>query len=163
MQWSKIRLRLRDLLAPDLKPRVDYRLTSYREHEDPAHEVWITVDKVRVFSASCCGYMNALNDLWYQQQLTDRDRIREILTSRESHDACDVVRSFRAYLDSELRAALTSADPIHRALAIVDRRVGKRTLATLRISGTDHSLVRAFYSLRTKAHESTAKNSTSSE
>lgn len=157
MQWSKLRSRLRDLLSSEMKPRVDYQLTSYREHSDLAHEVWITIDKERAFSASCCGYINALSDLWYEQQLLDRQKVREILTTREAHDACEVVRSFREYLDLDPHAALMSTDPICRTLAMVDRRIGKRTLAALDISNCEHSLVCTLYSLRTGSRRSPAE------
>jgi hypothetical protein len=72
----------------------------------------------------------------------------EVLTRSEVHDASITVYTFREYLDSEPQDALSSADPILKALAIIDRRIGQRTLARLRIGRSEHSLVRRFYTLR---------------
>ena len=73
---------------------------------------------------------------------------KDILKKREIHDACDVVSSFRAYLDLDPHAALTSADPILRGLAILDRRLGRRTLKAIEMSDDEPSLIRTLYSLR---------------
>jgi len=53
-----------------------------------------------------------------------------------------------AYLDMPIKAALRSSNPFIRSLAIIDRRVGKRTLEELKIGDHEHSLVKKFYRLR---------------
>ena len=47
-----------------------------------------------------------------------------------------------------IREALESQDPLVRAFAIVDRRLGKRTIAKLELVDSEHSLVKVFYKLR---------------
>jgi len=54
----------------------------------------------------------------------------------------------RAYLDMPISDALKSSDPFIKAFALVDRRVGRRTLAALELSESEHTLVKAFYELR---------------
>jgi hypothetical protein len=54
----------------------------------------------------------------------------------------------RAYLDMPVQLALKSSNPFIRSLAIIDRRVGRRTLDELEIGTDEHSLVREFYRLR---------------
>lgn len=54
----------------------------------------------------------------------------------------------RAYLDMPVREALFSPNPFLRSLAIIDRRVGRRTLQELVVTRDDHSLVQRFYRLR---------------
>ena len=56
--------------------------------------------------------------------------------------------AMRAYLDLPIDEALKSDNPFIKALAIVDRRVGKRTIEKLEIDNSEHSLVKAFYELR---------------
>ena len=64
--------------------------------------------------------------------------------------AFDLVYSMADYLNHDIDDALRSDNHIIRALALVDRRFGKRRL--LRFDPTDQpSLVRAFYSLRCQA------------
>jgi hypothetical protein len=146
-----------------LRQRIDYQLTNYRKHGHPANEAWITVDKERIFSASCCEYMNAASALWYQEQITvttfgpEGKRAEDILTSREAHDACDVVSSFRTYLDLDPQIALTSTDPILRGLAMIDKRIGKRTLWAIELSNDEHSLVRTLHSLRMSCRNKISK------
>jgi hypothetical protein len=53
-----------------------------------------------------------------------------------------------AYISPSLRLALSSDDPLIKAFAIVDRRIGKRSFAKLDLSDCEHALVKAFYKLR---------------
>jgi hypothetical protein len=56
--------------------------------------------------------------------------------------------AMRAYLDMSVTQALESENPFIRALAIVDRRVGVRSLHAISVDEQDHPLVKAFYRLR---------------
>jgi hypothetical protein len=154
MQWSKIRTRLRACVCADLRKRVDFHLTNYREYGSRAHEVWITVDGEKVFSASYCDYMISENVLQRERGLRTFAEGKEgkvahdVLTRAEIHDASITVYTFREYLDSAPQNALVSTDPVLKSLAIIDKRIGQRTLAGLRIGNGEHSLVRSFYTLR---------------
>jgi len=77
----------------------------------------------------------------------------DVLTRAEIHDASITVYTFREYLDSDPQDALVSTDPVLKSLAIIDRRIGQRTLARLRVGKREHSLVRKFYTLRLSAPE----------
>lgn len=157
MQWSKIRTRLRACVCPELRKRVDFHLTNYREYGSRAHEVWITVDGEKVFSASYCDYMISENVLQRKTGLGTWSEAEEgklahdILTRAEIHDASVTVYTFREYLDSDPQNAIVSSDPVLKSLAIIDRRIGQRTLTKLRVRKAEHSLVRKFYSLRLAA------------
>jgi hypothetical protein len=163
MQWSQIRTQLRALVSPRLRKRVDFHLTNYRKHGSRSHEVWITVDGQKVFSASYCDYMISENVLQRRRGIRtwaegkEGKEAHDVLTRAEIHDASITVYAFREYLDTNPQDALVSSDPVLRALAIVDRRIGRRTFRKLKIKKTEHSLVRAFYSLRLKAEESLAE------
>ena len=154
MQWSKIRIKLLSRIAPSIRGRVDFHLTNYRRHSDHAHEVWITLDSERVFTASYCANQIAENVLQARTGLAawrggpEGKRATDTLASRGIHDAGDVVSTFRTYLDLDPQVALTSSDPILKALAIVDRRIGGRTLKQLKMRTQEHPLVKAFYSVR---------------
>src|SRR5882672_6776996 len=129
MQWSKIRTRLRACVCPELCRRVDFHLTNYREYGSRAHEVWITVDGEKVFSASYCDYMISENVLHREKRLRTWDEGKEgkvahdILTRAEIHDATITIYTFREYLDSDPQDALVSSDPVLKSLAIIDRRI----------------------------------------
>ena len=159
MQWSKIRTRLRACVCTELRKRVDFHLTNYREYGSNGHEVWITVDGEKVFSASYCDYMISENVLQRDKGLRTLAEGKEgkiahdVLTRAEIHDASITVYTFREYLDSDPQDALVSTDPVLKSLAIIDRRIGQRTLARLRVGKREHSLVRKFYTLRLSAPE----------
>lgn len=154
MQWSKIRTRLRACVCPELRKRVDFHLTKYREYGSNGHEVWITVDGEKVFSASYCDYMISENVQQRKKGLRTyaegKEGIvaHESLTRAEIHDASITVYTFREYLDSDPQDALVSTDPVLKSLAIIDRRIGQRALARLSVAKGEHSLVRKFHALR---------------
>ena len=132
--------------APELRKRVDFHLTNYREYGSRGHEVWITVDGEKVFSASYADYMISENVLQREKGLRtfaegkEGNVAHDVLTRAEIHDASITVYTFREYLDSDPQDALVSNDPVLKSLAIIDRRMGQRTLAKLRVGRSEHSL-----------------------
>jgi hypothetical protein len=74
--------------------------------------------------------------------------LSEWLAKQEIHSPNYMVGSLRVYLDISITEALQSENPFIKALAIVDRRVGKRTLERMNPAGAEHSLVKSFYELR---------------
>ncbi len=146
MQWSKLKTRINDLICPDLKSRIDFHVTSYRESHDGADKVWITIDRERVFSCQYYPYEWAERQAYHDG--LEGTQLKEVLREKEIHKPEDFGNAMRAYLDMPIENALTSADPLIRAFSIVDRRLGKRTLEKLEISDSEHTLVKAFYQLR---------------
>jgi hypothetical protein len=73
------------------------------------------------------------------------------LQSDEIHPPQQLVAAMRAYLDIPVKSALKSENPFLRSLAIIDRRIGMRTLESLEIGEDEHSLVKEFYKLRMSA------------
>jgi len=146
VQWSKLKSRIKSLIAPELRDRIDFHLTSYRGSHDGADKVWITVDGKRVFD--CKHYPSEwAADAAYARGLRGHE-IKSALHHVGIHGPKDFGYAIRAYLDMPVNEALKSPDPLVRAFAIVDRRVGKRALANLDLSECDHALVNAFYQLR---------------
>jgi hypothetical protein len=146
MQWSKLKSRIKSRIAPELRDRIDFHLTSYRKSHDGADKVWVTIDGKRVFN--CKHYVEAR---WVAAAFfsgLNGSEITSALAEVGIHGPEDFGRAIRCYLDLPVTEALKSPDPIVRAFAIVDRRVGKRTLAKLDLSDCDHALVNAFYDLR---------------
>jgi hypothetical protein len=146
MQWSKLKSRVKALICPELRDRIDFHLTSYRESHDGADKVWITVDGRRVFS--CKHYPREWAEAEAYYGGLRGEQIKESLKAREIHGPGDFGNAMRAYLDTPVGEALKSSDPLVKAFALVDRRVGKRALERLGISDAEHTLVKAFYDLR---------------
>jgi hypothetical protein len=147
MQWSKLKSRVKDSICPELKDVIDFHLTSYRESHDGADKIWITIDGKRVFS--CKHYPHERAEMRaYSERGLRGEGIKTFLREREIHSPNDFGDAMRAYLGLPVHDALLSTDPLIKAFAIVDRRLGKRSLEKLEISDSDHSLVKAFYRLR---------------
>lgn len=139
MQWSKLKARAKSLIVPSLRRRVDFHVTSYRQSHDEAEKAWVTVDGKRIFTAS-----------WYRHQYASAIRTEEL----KQHRPQQFGDALRAYLDLPVGDALTSKDPFIRAMAMLDRRVGRERLERHKPKSSDHSLIRLFYDLRIKASES---------
>ncbi|HEX8128340.1 MAG TPA: hypothetical protein VF527_04500 [Pyrinomonadaceae bacterium] len=146
MQWSKLKSRVKEFICPELSDRIDFYVTSYRESHDEADKVWITVDGRRVF---CCKhYPHHRAEVYaYHCGLTG-ESVKSVLREVEIFHPKDFGDAMRAYLDMPVRDALKSPDPFVKAFALVDRRVGRRTFAKLRLSESEHELVKTFYELR---------------
>jgi hypothetical protein len=146
IKWSKLKSRVKGFICPELRDRIDFHLTSYRESHDGADKVWITVDGQRVFSCKHYPYEWAEAKAFYGG--LRGEQVKSLLREKEIHGPKDFGDAMRAYLDMPIREALKSTDPLIKAFAFVDRRVGKKRLEMLEISDSEHTLVKAFYALR---------------
>jgi hypothetical protein len=147
MQWSKLKSRVKDFIRPELRERIDFHLTSYRESHDEADKVWFTVDGRRVFCCKHYPHRRAEEYAYYHSGLRG-ESLKSALREAEIFHPKDFGDAMRAYLDMPVGDALTSTDPFIKAFAMVDRRVGRRTFAKLRLSEPEHELVKAFYEAR---------------
>ena len=161
MQWSKLKTRIKALICPELQNRIDFYVTRYREATDFGTEAWITIDGVKAFGGGhyhrfvpyCQEWHRSVPDTNALPYLSSECKaigqgIEDELDKREIHDTNQIVGAMRSYLDLSIKEALQSDNPFIKALAIIDRRVGKRAIEKLGIQETDHSLVRRFYELR---------------
>jgi hypothetical protein len=146
MQWSKLKARVKGFICPQLRGRIDFHLTSYRESHDEADKVWITVDGRRVFR--CKHYPHFWAEEYAYYCGLRGESVKSVLREVEIFHPKDFGEAMRAYLDMPIGEALKSSDPFIKAFAIVDRRVGKRTLGKIELADGEHMLVRSFYELR---------------
>jgi len=154
MQWSKLRSHLNEIVAPSVRKRVDFHLINYRKFSERANEFIVTIDGEKVFAASTSRHNIAsyiktrTTGLVAHGDGPEPNEVEKSLMQREVHAPQDITSSIRTYFDLDPRVALTSSDPILKALAMIDKRVGKRTLKTIELADDEHSLVRTLYSLR---------------
>jgi hypothetical protein len=161
MQWSKLKTRLKALICPELQNRIDFHVTRYREATDFGTEAWITVDGIKVFGGGhyhrfvpeCQEWhrrVPEINSLPYPRPELKAigQEIAEALDEQEIHDTEQIVGAMRRYLDLSIRDALQSDNPFIKALAMVDKRTGKKTMEKMQLQDNEHSLVRRFYELR---------------
>jgi len=156
MQWSQLKIQLKDRIAASVAGMIDFHQTRYRHSHDQEGEFWITLGKEQIFSAGSLSYLSTLSDVVashrangatvaqaYQQAWPDMDTQGLMLLEAINKD----LFSSLGMTVEEMRE---HRNPVVRALAIVDTRYGRRRLAAFD-PATEHSLVRRFFHLRCEA------------
>src|SRR5579862_6127770 len=142
MQWSKLKSRVESHFAPSVAGRVEVGKTSYRDASSMLQRGWITVDKqeVQSFCAHDCWTERAklIDGIVEANALTSRSGAGAQLLAEATAQAAEIlakrrivrefwfVETLKAFLDVPLDGALTSGNYLHRALALLDKRLGHR-------------------------------------
>ena len=136
-----------DMLCEKLRGRVSYHYEVYPKLSDGSGCFHIMLDKETIkkfgyyYSAAKLGWPQSYP---WDVPMTERDEY----TNWEFSDALE------AYRRQPIADSLASANPIQRLFAIVDRRVGKRTLQKLADSVQDQpEWLRVFYLARLEAED----------
>lgn len=138
MRWSKLKQRVEECFADAVKGRVEVWNTRYRHAYEQDGEAWISVDGRRLHSISTQGF---LKDEWIakgspdyrkgESSTRDRQEVVDDLHASGSMELWVANSALFDYLSMSLEDALASDIALIRAIAILDRRLGKRRLATL--------------------------------
>lgn len=173
--WSGLRQQLEtEYLCPKLHGRVQYFLTHYTDAHDDYGRIAIRVDGVERLRGDPFAYYNkgyaALEDELRRacavlpRQSTPQGTLHDSWSSLIAaqvkrraindgvFDICYVTDAIRIYTQSPISASLCHENPLVRLLAVLDRRVGRRTL--LRLAGNverQPEWLRFFYRLRLDA------------
>jgi len=158
MRWSKLKHLVEDRMADSLQRRIEVHSTRYHSGEGRG---WITVDKREVADFSTPGNLMRVHrlaiersgsDFWDAEGGTQYRAVRrEVETTLQGDGAYNQWGYHRALWDSlslPIGDALLSDEMLIRAFAMLDSRLGKRRLRTLRLAEDEHPLVRQFYDLR---------------
>ncbi|MCL6613795.1 MAG: hypothetical protein K6U03_04120 [Firmicutes bacterium] len=167
IKWSKLKKQLEQRICDPLKGRVEFFLTNYRTRlgHEAETRFWITVDGEEVFSASrlrwLIEYGSLANQIREINKCTDfrspeqregyyraYDDAEKILRKRGLIDDYEFGKSLKKYLSLPFDEALKSNNPVFKALAIIDGRLGKRRLQELSIQKNEHQLILRLYKLR---------------
>ena len=152
---------MKEFICPELKDRVDFHMTRFREAHDQVGRAWVTVDGKEVLD---CSYYRRHMAVWKEHGAMMKEASGDYLDNyRGAWDAANKKADanflfdegfFRnailAYLEISVKDALVSKNPLIEAFALLDRRVGKRTFEKIHLSENEHPLVHAFYELRSQ-------------
>lgn len=141
----------KDMLCPKLRGRISYHCEVYPKFSKGSCCFIVLLDgeKVKTF-----GYYPSGSRLGWSQDFPEKFPMadRDEYTDWEFSDALE------AYRRQPIADSLASENPIQRMLAIVDRRVGKRTLQKLAESVQDQpEWLRIFYLARMEAESVAVK------
>ncbi len=123
MRWSQLKTNLEALRAPALKKRVGLHQARYRYTLEEVGRIWVTIDGREIAS----------------------------FDTSSQYDDYQALADLKAYLRISIDDALKTDTPLVRALAVIDRRLGKRRLRSLDVGSDEHPLVRELYRLRCEA------------
>jgi hypothetical protein len=168
MQWSKLKKQVESRFASSMAGRVELRTTNYRHTHDSEGRGWITIDKEEVHNFCTFKFwieQNALlegirsaNNVTNYRDPAQRagyyhayEQAEAILDQRGVRSQGWFEESLRDYLSLTLEEGLASTNFLHRALAVIDKRLGKRRLKVLQLSPGEHPLVSRFLELRRAA------------
>lgn len=141
--WSGMRKYLeQEMLADSLKGRIRYNCTTY-VGMDNCHVFEIYIDE-KIFKRFSWETVNTyfisngytqinnpygINEYWAEfHSLLNKYPLSE-RTEYTDEEFCDALEKYR---NNDIRDCLNSENPIIRMFAVLDRRVGKRTLAILK-------------------------------
>jgi hypothetical protein len=131
MAWTRLKAKVEELFATSLRGRVTIHMTSYRGGVSEGGRGWLLIDRAELPLAAI--------------QPWDAEPTPGHHTQWSLHDA------LVAYLALAFPAAVSSTDPVHRGLALIDRRLGRRRFEALRLSPEEHPVVVRLYRLRAEA------------
>ncbi len=163
--WSGMRKYLEeDMLAESLRGRVRYGCTAY-VGMDGCHifEVCIDKEQIKRFSLETVnsyfidsGYKSnktpyGIGDYWEDfWTLLDKYPINQ-RTEYTDEEFCDALEKYR---NQDIQESIYSSNPLIRMFAVLDRRVGKRTLIKVKETIMKQPIwLKQFYQLRLVAEE----------
>lgn len=166
-KWSKVKKQLKDFTCDALKDRVDFQVINYRKAHDQLGRAVITVDKKEMLSM--CTILAERATYERDWEISERAQIpydcedRELILqiNIQAHEEVkaegilaqyDFFDALEIYLNAPIEDSLGSEDIIVKLFALLDRRVGKRTLRKLK--GTlenKHESIQYFFKLRCEA------------
>jgi hypothetical protein len=174
--WSGVKKRLEeDLLCDSLKGRVKYFITKYKSSHDESGRVAILVDGKEIIAGNIFNYYKGYREIEkkYKSELHVPRRVwngKEIENDLENSEVEAYIDRIRLdegifdvwqftdaldeFLVSGIEDSLYSQNPLIRLFAILDRRVGKRTLKKIRETVKDQpEWLQYFYKLRLQAED----------
>jgi len=165
MQWSKAKQRAESLFAPSVAGRVALRVTGYRAAPHGEGRGWIAVDGEEAWSfctfrhdgdryqlaqgiRSASASLDWRDPAQLDNYRTADDQAAAILAQRGIVGRSAFTSAIEEYASMSVEEALASDNLIHRALAVLDRRLGRRRLRGLEFRTDEHPLVTGLYRFR---------------
>ena len=154
--WSGLRKKLEeDLLAESLRGRVQYFCTAYHTAHDYGGRVAVRVDGKELVQFTWADeYAGHSRSFSLREQGMNEAAVDRIVQEEGLLSDGDFIVATWKFFDSPIAESLESDNLILRLLAILDRRVGKRTLEKVLESGEWEALptwLKQFYCLRFEA------------
>ena len=154
--WAEVRKVLeQDLLCGSLKGRVRYFATRYRGAHDQSGRVCVLVDGKEIINLPSETECLIYEEVYRRWPGSGKSRgqleleVRKDFGDQGRYEAGDFKVALEDFLASDITQSLQSENWLVRVFAIMDRRVGKRTLEKLKPTVADlPEWLQFFYQLR---------------
>lgn len=163
--WSGMRKYLeQDMLAEDLRGRIRYGCTSYTGM-DGCHifEICIDGEQIKRFSLETVntyfihnGYKENKNSVGVSEYWEDFWVLlnKYPLEQRAEYTDEEFCKALENYRNQNIRDSIFSSNPLVRMFAVLDRRLGKRTLEKIKLTlDAQPDWLKKFYVLRLNAEK----------
>ena len=119
-----------EMICTCLRGRISYQLDVYSRFGSTGNCVTISLDDTPFLKAD---FMYAHAQLLKNGMICEGQHVWDVpMSARDVYDDTEVMDALRMYRNQTIQDSLGSDNPIVRLFAIVDRRVGKRTLVKMR-------------------------------
>jgi hypothetical protein len=154
ISFSAMRKKLEiENLCGALQGRIQYFATRYRKTHDSDGGVAIRVDRKVVFRSDFFKWARSTyRDCSQENREKSWEQINMEAFEKGCFDQYAFYKAFYEYDNQDIKISLESKNSIVRLFAILDKRVGKRTLEKLVVSQTiQPEWLQYFYQLRMQA------------
>ncbi len=165
MQWTQLKKRIENGFARSVQGRVSVHAARYRHSHDSEGRGWITLDKREIASFATLGHWMAewklqtalreankcadYNDPAQNAGYHDAQRQANAVLLRQGSMTYDnLYYELEGYLNLSIEQALDDDSVVMRALAVIDRRLGKRRLADFALRVDELPLVTELLAFR---------------
>lgn len=164
--WSGMRKYLeKEMLAKSVQGRIRYNCTRYVGMDD-CHIFEVFVDNILVKQFSWETLNTYFINQGYKSNNTDSTGIHKYweefwklqdeypMESRTEYTDWEFSSALEEYRNQAIEESIFSSDPIVRMFAVLDRRIGKRTLSKLKSTiDSQPEWLQQFYKLRVEAEK----------
>ena len=155
--WSGLKKKLEThYLAESLQGRIEYFMTSYRKSTYEEGRIAIIVDGEEIFQTSEFDFWKTFSK--HNTETVESEEYYKNVTKKTWDDGSfqqdTFLSAIKRFDNQNIKESMTDENPLVRIFALVDKRVGKRTLMNLE-STIDEELdwVSYFYYLRLDAEK----------
>ncbi|MEY8391216.1 hypothetical protein D3Z36_04585 [Lachnospiraceae bacterium] len=154
--WSKLNKQLSNLLCDELKNHLSYFLTRYHKVHNSYGRAAIRLDNQELVCFSWIEMYHQdydLNTIWKKTGIWDDNHpdLKNKWDANITYHDMDFLTAVTTFLQMPIIEALYSDNYMIKIFAIVDKRIGKRTLQKVREQGDYQKFptwVKQFYDLR---------------
>ncbi len=165
-KWSNAKKHLQSFICDALRNRVDFHIINYRRAHDQLGRAVITVDKKEVLNmCTLKAEAQEYRKTWEIKRKLNFYDFNDIAQNRaiweQAHNLTklediyaqyDFFTSLEHYFRNSIETSLYSSDRLVKILALMDRRVGKRSLRKLKENmKTEPVLIQYLFQLRCEA------------